>query len=240
MHTFVFHLNAEYAAQSSRIQQRKFRGEIVTCPICEKRKATRYCPAKGEQICSQCCGTEREVTISCPPDCSYLIAAHRYEDEHKRAMPADTPFIEERLPQDILHSQQQLMSLLAFHIAKFASVESTASDPDALAAIAALAATYRTLQSGLLYEKIPEIPVQRDLYLALTKFLDEIKTEAAEEGNSGAVRDSGVFQVAVFLYRMGTLRSNGRPRSRRFIEFLRAQFPQAEQPLREEPRIIIP
>ncbi len=212
----------------------------MTCPICEKRKATRYCPAKGEQICSLCCGTEREVTISCPADCSYLIAAHRYEDEHKRAMPADTPFIEERLPQDILHSQQQLMSLLAFQIAKFTSTEPLATDPDALAAIGALAATYKTLQSGLLYEKIPEIPVQRNLYLALTKFLDDIKKEAAEKGNSGAVKDSSVFHVAIFLYRMGTLRSNGRPRSRRFIEFLRAQFPQTEQPQREEPRIIVP
>jgi hypothetical protein len=218
----------------------KIPGEIVTCPICGKRKATRYCPAKSEQICSLCCGREREVTISCPADCSYLIAAHRYEDEHKRAMPSDTPFIEEHLPQDILHSQQQLMSLLAFQIAKFAGVEPTATDPDALAAIAALAATYKTLQSGLLYEKIPDIPVQRDLYLALTRFLDDIKREAAGKGNSGAVKDSSVFHVALFLYRMGTLRSNGRPRSRRYIEFLRAQFPEAAQPQPEEPRIIVP
>src|SRR6266403_3194312 len=225
---------------AASIPSRKFRGEIVTCPICWKRKATRYCPAKGEQICPVCCGTEREVTISCPADCTYLIAAHRYEDEHKRAMPADAPFIEERLPQDILHSQQQLMSLLAIQIAKFAGVESTATDPDALAAIAALAGTYKTLQSGLLDERIPELPLQRDLYLALTKFLDEIKKEAAEKGNSSAVKDASVFHVAVFLYRMGTLRSNGRPRSRRFIEFLRGQFPQAEQPQREEPRIIVP
>jgi len=169
-----------------------------------------------------------------------LIAAHRYEDEHKRAMPADAPFIEERLPPDILHSQQQLMSLMAFQIAKFASSEPTAADPDVLAAIAALAGTYKTLQSGLLYEKVPEIPVQRDLYLALTNFLDEIKREAAEKGNSSAVKDSSVFHVAVFLYRMGTLRSNGRPRSRRFIEFLREQFPQVEKPKRDEPRIIVP
>jgi hypothetical protein len=218
----------------------KYRGEIVTCPICGKRRATRYCPAKGEEICPVCCGTEREVTISCPADCSYLIAAHRYEDEHKRAIDADTPFIEERLPQDILHSQQQLMSLLAFQIVKFSNAQPTATDPDVLAAIAALAGTYKTLQSGLLYEKIPEIPAQRDLYLALTKFLDKIKKEATETGNSSAVKDSSVFHLAVFLYRMGTLRSNSRPRSRRFIEFLRQQFPQAERPQREESRIIIP
>ncbi|HMH80717.1 MAG TPA: hypothetical protein VK514_10875, partial [Candidatus Acidoferrum sp.] len=111
--------------------------------------------------------------------------------------------------------------------------------PDVLAAVAALAGTYKTLQSGLLYEKVPEIPMERDLYLALTKFLDEIKKEAIEKGNSAAVKDSSVFHVAVFLYRMGSLRSNGRPRSRRFIEFLCGQFPQS-QPKPEEPRIVVP
>jgi hypothetical protein len=36
------------------------------------------------------------------------------------------------------------------------------------------------------------------------------------------------------------LRTNGRPRSRRFIEFLRAQFSQAPELKREESRIIVP
>jgi hypothetical protein len=212
----------------------------VNCPICGKRKAARYCPAKGEQICAVCCGTEREATISCPADCPYLVAAHRYEDQHRRAVAADTPFTEERLPPDIVHTQQQLMSLLAFQIAKFASSELNATDPDVLAAVAALAATYKTLQSGLLYEKIPEIPAQRNLYLALTEFLNEIKQKAAGSGDRGAIKDINVFHVAVFFYRMGTLRSNGRPRSRRFIEFLRGQFPQAQEPEREAPRIVVP
>jgi hypothetical protein len=39
---------------------------------------------------------------------------------------------------------------------------------------------------------------------------------------------------------MGLLRSNGRPRSRLFIEFLRGQFPQARELQREPSRIIIP
>jgi hypothetical protein len=212
----------------------------LNCPICEKRKAARYCPAKGEKICAVCCGTEREVTIGCPPDCAYLVAAHRYEDAHQRALPADTPFLDERIPQDILHTHQQLMAALAFQTAKFASNQPATADPDALAALAALAGTYKTLQSGLLYEKIPEIPVQRDLYKALSQFLAEIKQKAAESGNSAALKDAAIFQVIVFLYRMGLLRSNGRPRSRRFIEFLRGQFPHAEELKREEPRIIVP
>ena len=212
----------------------------MNCSICEKRKAARYCPAKGEKICAVCCGTEREVTISCPPECAYLVAAHRYEDEHQRALPSDTPFLAERVPQEILHTHQQFMAALAFQTAKFASHEASTADPDVIAALAALAATYKTLQSGLLYEKIPDIPVQRDLYLALSQFLDEIKRKAAETGQSAALKDVAIFQVIVFLYRMGLLRSNGRPRSRRFIEFLRGQFPQAEELKREAPRIIVP
>jgi hypothetical protein len=212
----------------------------LNCPICEKRKAARYCPAKGEKICAVCCGTEREVTISCPPDCAYLVAAHRYEDEHKRVLPEDTPLLDERIPQEILHTHQQLMAALAFQIAKFASNRPSTADPDVLGPLAALAGTYKTLQSGLLYEKVPEIPVQRDLYLALSQFLNEIKQKTAESGNSAALKDAAVFHVIIFLYRMGLLRSNGRPRSRRFIEFLCGQFPQAEELKREEPRIIVP
>lgn len=212
----------------------------MNCSICEKRKAVRYCPAKGEKICAVCCGTEREMTINCPPNCTYLIAAHRYEDQHKRELPPDTPFLEERIPQEILHAHQQLMAALSYQIAKFSGGQVSTADPDVVAALAALAGTYKTLQSGLLYERIPDIPVQRELYLALSQFLDEIKKKAAEAGNSGAVKDFAVFQVIVFLYRMGLLRSNGRPRSRRFIEFLRSQFPEAEELKREEPRIIVP
>lgn len=212
----------------------------MNCPICEKRKAARYCPAKGGKICAVCCGTEREVSISCPPECAYLVAAHRYEDEHRRTLPAETPFLEERIPQEILHTHQQLIAALAFQTAKFAANDSSSSDSDVLATLAALAATYKTLQSGLLYEKIPEVPAQRNLYLALSQFLNEIKQKAAESGNSSAIKDAAIFQVIVFLYRMGLLRSNGRPRSRRFIEFLRSQFSHAEELKRAEPRIIVP
>ena len=61
----------------------------MSCPICEKRRAERFCPAKAEKICAVCCGKEREVTITCPTDCAYLISAHRYEREHPRDIPAE-------------------------------------------------------------------------------------------------------------------------------------------------------
>jgi hypothetical protein len=212
----------------------------VTCPICEKRKPARFCPAKGEKICAVCCGTEREVTVDCPSDCSYLVAAHRYEDEHQRLLPADTPLLEENIPQDIVYTHQQLMAALAFSIAKFCAVQPTAVDTDVLVAIQALAQTYKTLSSGIIYEKPPDAPLPRELYAALIAFITEIKKQQAERAGSAVLKDMELFYLWVFLYRMGLLRTNGRPRSRRFIEFLRSQFPQAPELKREESRIIVP
>jgi hypothetical protein len=217
-----------------------FRGDFVSCPICEKRKAERFCPAKGEKICAICCGTEREVAIDCPSDCSYLISAHRYEDGHQRSLPADTPLLDEKIPQDIVYTHQQLMAALAFSIAKFCAVQPAAVDGDVLTAIQSLAQTYKTLSSGIIYEKPPEAPLPRELYAALIAFITEVKKQQAERTGSAALKDMDLFYLWVFLYRMGLLRTNGRPRSRRFIEFLRGQFPQAPELKREESRIIVP
>jgi len=212
----------------------------VTCPICERRKGARLCPAKGETICAVCCGTGREVTIDCPPDCPHLIAAHRYEDEHPRALPADTPLLDVNLPSDIIHTHQQLMAALAFTIARFCAAHSSATDSDVLAGVQAFAETYKTLRSGIYYEKPPDAHLPRELYAALATFIAEVKQQQAEHSNSSALKDSDIFYLLVFLYRMGLLRTNGRPRSRRYIEFLRGQFPDAQELKREESRIIVP
>jgi hypothetical protein len=212
----------------------------VSCPICQKRKAARFCPAKAEKICAVCCGTEREVTIDCPADCAYLVAAHRYENEHQRSLPPDTPLLEENIQQDTVYTYQQLMAALAFSIAKFCATQPNAVDNDVLAALEALAQTYKTLASGLIYEKPPEAPLPRELYASLTAFLDEVKKQQAERASSSSFKDADIFHLLVFLYRMGLVRTNGRPRSRRFIEFLRGQFSQAPELQREESRIIVP
>jgi hypothetical protein len=212
----------------------------VVCPICEKRKGARFCPAKGETICAVCCGTGREVTIDCTPDCPHLLAAHRYEDEHPRALPADTPLLDVNLPSDVIHTHQQLMAALAFTIAKFCAAQHDATDADVLAGIQALAETYKTLRSGIYYEKRPDAHLPRELYASLTAFIAEVKQQQAERSNSAALKDSDIFFILVFLYRMGLLRTNGRPRSRRFIEFLRSQFPDAPELKREESRLIVP
>ncbi len=212
----------------------------MICPICEKRKRARFCPAKGETICAVCCGTGREVTIGCAPDCTHLLAAHRYEDEHPRALPPGTPLLDVTLPSDLVHTQQQLMSALAFTVAKFCESQREATDSDVLAAIQALAETFKTLRTGIYYEKPPDARLPHELYAALTSFITEVKQQQADRTGFSALKDSDMFYLLVFLHRMGLLHTNGRPRSRRYIEFLRGQFPEAQELKREESGIIIP
>jgi hypothetical protein len=108
------------------------------------------------------------------------------------------------------------------------------------AAVKAMAETRRTLLSGIYYEKPPEVPVAAGLYAAIAKFIEDEKKHAAEHPEFPALKDTEIFHLLVFFLRFGRLRSNGRPRTRAFIEFLRAQFPSEVGVSKEEPRIILP
>lgn len=211
------------------------------CPICEKRRADRYCPAKGEKICAIDCGIEREVTIDCPSDCAYLLAAHRWEQSHpKPVADEEIPFPDVSFSPDLIHTRQAVLSGLGYTVLVYAADQRSLADGDAFTAVQALAETYRTLLAGIYYEKLPENPVAAGLYAALVKLLEEEKKHGAEHPEFPPLRDTEIFHLLVFFLRFGRLRSNGRPRTRVFIEFLRSQFPHDLGVAKEEPRIIVP
>ena len=211
------------------------------CPICNKRRAERYCPAKGEKICAIDCGTEREVSIDCPGDCTYLVAAHRWEQDHPKPLAeSEVPFPDVSFPSDLIHTRQNVLSGLGYTVVNYAADQRSLNDSDVFAALQALAETRRTLLSGIYYEKPPAIPVAAGLYAALAKFIEDEKKHAAEHPEFPALKDMEVFHLLVFFLRFGRMRSNGRPRTRAFLEFLRAQFPSEVGVAKEEPRIILP
>ncbi len=211
------------------------------CPICNKRRAERYCPAKDEKICAIDCGTEREVTIDCPVDCAHLIAAHRWEQSHPKPLAeSEIPFPDVSFPPDLVRTRQETLSGLGYTVARYAADQRSLTDSDVFAAVRSMAETRRTLLSGIYYEKLPEIPVAAGLYSALAKFIEEEKKHAAEHPEFPPIKDAELFQLLVFFQRFGRLRSNGRPRTRAFIEFLRSQFPAEAGVAKEEPRIILP
>jgi hypothetical protein len=226
---------ANYFAPQRRVADKQI------CPICNKRRAERYCPAKGEKICAIDCGTEREVSIDCPVDCAYLVAAHRWEQSHPKPLAeGDVPFPDVSFGSDLIHTRQALLSGVGYTVLKYAAGQRSLTDSDVFAAVQALAETRRTLLSGIYYEKLPENPVAAGLYAELAKFIDEEKKHTAEHPEFPELKDTEIFHILVFFVRFGRMRSNGRPRSRAFLEFLRSQFPSEVGTAKEEPRIILP
>ncbi|MGH9357737.1 MAG: hypothetical protein ACRD22_11875 [Terriglobia bacterium] len=193
--------------------------------ICQKRKAKRFCPAKSAMICAICCGSEREVTIDCPPDCSYLIASRgHYEDRH--APSSDKmPFAERRIPRAVLVAHEELFLKLSYVICDGAQENPALVDSDVIAAMQALAETYETLTKGILYENLPDHRAQRELYDALKKAVEEYKNR---EGQGLAavtsVRDPEIRDALIVLTQTSAARSNGRPKGRALIDLMRSQF----------------
>ena len=125
-------------------------------------------------------------------------------------------------------------------MAVYAKEQRSLTDSDVFAAVKSLAETRRTLVSGIYYEKLPEIPVAAGLYAALAKYIEEEKKREAEHPEFPALKDTEIFHLLVFFVRFARLRSNGRPRTRAFLNFLRSQFPVEAGVAKEESRIILP
>lgn len=209
-----------------------------TCPICERRKPRRFCPAKGESICPPCCGAERESSIDCPSDCPYLVAARRYEDEHRQP-PAELPYKEVRIEHEFVHQHEPFIASLSYQLGLLARNNRSLADPDIQAALQALVETYRTLESGIYYEQPPANPLARELYGQVQTFIAEFRKKETEQLGVSSMKDGDVYRCLVFLTRLALVRANGRPRGRAFLDFVRAQFPQSE--FREQAsRIILP
>jgi len=213
----------------------------VVCTICEKRPAKRWCPAKGERICAVCCGTHREVTIDCPADCAYLQQARRYDAEHKLPPAADEiVFPDVQITPAMVREHGDVLNGIGLAVLKFAREYRELNDADVVAAVTALAEGYRTLASGIYYEKPPQAPLPQALYVAVGNFLNEAKAQHAERSGFSSVKDGDVLRMLVFVLRLARLHTNGRSRSRAFLDFLRAQFPSTPETVADAPRIIMP
>ena len=213
----------------------------MSCPICGKRPPKRYCPAKGEKICAVCCGREREVTIDCPVDCPHLLAAHRYEKEHRKPIPPEQfPYPDVEFSVHFVQEHWHIVAGFAATILGFQLQNKELNDSDSLGALEALAETFRTLGTGIYYEKPPAAPLPRALYGHLATFIQDFKKQDAGRAGFSTVKDSEIFHLLIFLLRVGKQESNGRPRTRTFLGFLRTQFPLPAEAEKEAPRIIMP
>jgi hypothetical protein len=218
----------------------------LTCAICEIRKEKRFCPAVHGRICPQCCGEQREVTLDCPSDCPYLQQAR----EHEKPRPADQIgpaglFLQIEVSDQFMYEKEHLLMGLTYALAKSARGERSLNDQDLIAALTILAKSYeRRVNSGLHYEQPITSDSQRRVAAEVETMISEYRAAEQKHVGYSSLKDSEVLKGLVFLLRLAHGRTSGRPKSRAFVEFLFAQFPEKESavitPQEAGSRIILP
>lgn len=218
----------------------------MTCAICNERKEKRFCPAVHGKICAQCCGEQREVTLDCPSDCPYLQQAREHEKPHSAGeLDRESLFPQIEISEQFLYEREHLIVGLSFALAKSARANRHLMDRDLIAALTSLAKSYETLvNSSLIYEQPTANIAHQAVAAEVATMVKEYREAEHKHMGSTQLRDSDVLKSLVFLLRMGLGRTSGRPKSRAYVDFLFAQFPEKQSaiaaPEEAGSRIIVP
>jgi hypothetical protein len=142
-----------------------------------------------------------------------------------------------RVTEEFLESHSTL--LLAISLAlTHAAAQIGAVDSDVRPALESLIQTYRTLQSGVIYEDLPANPLAATLHRAVQEAFVVFRREETQSGIS-KTRDNDLLRVLVFFERLALDRNNGRPRSRAFLDMLRI-FEPVSEPAVQQSSLILP
>ncbi|MGH9665761.1 MAG: hypothetical protein ACRD9L_15150 [Bryobacteraceae bacterium] len=201
----------------------------MLCRICQTRRPRRYCPAVQGDICSVCCGKEREVSLNCPLECQYLQEARKHE-RPRDLKPEDFPDRDIPVTGQFLREREDLVMFLSRSLLDAGLETPGAVDSDAREALEALIRTYRTLQSGLVYETRPVNPLAAAIHDCMQSAVQDFRREQTEKSGMNTLRDAEILGVFVFLEHMEIQEANGRPRGRAFLDHLRSYFPAQPAP----------
>ncbi len=218
----------------------------MSCAICSERKEKRFCPAVHGKICAPCCGEQREVTLDCPAECPYLQQAREHD---KPAAAGDLDryalFPQVEISQQFLYDREHLILGLSFALARSACANRDLRDRDLIAALTSLVKSYETLvKSSLIYEPPTANVAHQAIAAEVATMVKEYREAEQKHMGYTQLRDSDVLKALVFLLRMGYGRTSGRPKSRAYVDFLFAQFPEKQStiaaPEETGSRIIVP
>lgn len=192
--------------------------------MCEVRKPRRYCPGARGEICAPCCGTEREVTINCPLDCEYLLES-RAREKVNEPDPETLPNRDIELKEEFLEKIDELLEAVSQMLLSAALQTPGAVDRDVQTALEAMIRTYRTKESGLIYESRPDNPIAGMVQQRMQADIEQYSQALTRERGMTAVRDADVLGALVFLQRLALYFDNSRSRGRSLISYLLHRFP---------------
>jgi len=114
-------------------------------------------------------------------------------------------------------------------VGRSARVHPELRDQDAIVALTAMAKSRQTLvDSGLHYQAPAASAARQAMVAEIEKLLSERRQAEQQQHGYSSLRDSDVLKALVFVLRLAHVRTSGRPKSRAFLDFLRAQFPEKQ------------
>lgn len=212
-----------------------------TCPLCPARKAKRFCPAKQAHICAVCCGQKREVEIDCPADCVYLHSGREYERNRRARLGEAAPLTERLWSRAFQTRNMELLMGLWTTIDQSRSEFPSLVDADVREVLDRLARTFRTLESGLYYDHVPNTFTQKALYGSLKSLLDQRRKP--EDLSASTPKTADVLDCLQLNLEMANRSDPSRPRSREFLDWLSTMVSEATEEssrLKGPPGIILP
>jgi len=180
----------------------------MACPRCRKRRAKRWCPALGRQICAVCCGTSRLADIACPPTCGYLHSSRAHPPAAvRRQQDLDVALLLSALD-GLTAAQEELLSPVFSVLLHHGAAGFTAArDADIVDGVSALVATFDTAARGVIYEHRPgTLPGQR-----VAAALKELFAEASRR--RGRPVDSDAAEVLRRILKLATSARQASPES---------------------------
>ena len=164
------------------------------------------------------------MSLSCPLECEWLQEAHRREKPV--ASGNELSYLDIDVTEEFIRSHEELLLFAVYSLVQAALRTPNAVDADVMAALAALIQTYRTLESGLVYETWAENRIAAAVQRSFAASLADYEKTRAEREHLSSYRNAEILAILVFLHRLGLQNQNGRPRGRMYLDLLQQMVPE--------------
>jgi hypothetical protein len=226
------------------------------CPQCcgEQREVTLDCPSECPYLLQARQQAREHATTHHAKAHQAKAQDERPGERDREALSSEVEIPEVEITEQFLYEREELLLGLSFALAKCARADRSLADRplmdrDLIAALSSLAKSYQTLvNSSLIYEpqtaNVAHQAIARDIAREVETMVREFREAEQRHIGHTRLRDSDVLKALVFLLRLGLGRTSGRPKSRAFVDFLFAQFPEKNSafagPGEAASRIVIP
>jgi len=211
----------------------------MKCNLCNQRKGKRFCPAKNETICAQCCGEKRVLEIDCPESCEFLKIGRSREaslESARHFRPSD-PLQQEKLSRIVTEFESVIADLQTL-IALERRSNRQLTDADVAEALDCVLKTLRTEDRGVIYETTSGNLRAEGLRRQFSALIQSCRYPKEPEQRRIQLRDA--IDCLELLRRVVASHIEAGSSTLSFVDFLVRHLPRDSRLGPVEPSIIIP